>query len=156
MSVMYLLAMLAATGTGPAAAPTGTVTASVAHSEWTASGEVSLDLRSGRYRLRHQPSRITPRAPVPTTRGRLAASELQPIRSAYAQARAQGLTERVCLEGGRPPQLFLSNGGPQSMSLSGGGARIDAHSERGCWTEAAGNLQRLLEASFGWRARNRN
>lgn len=153
MTALTLLAIVAAlTGAG-GSGQTGTVVASVANSEWTPPGEVSLDLRTGRYRLRHAPSRLAPSAPVRTTGGRLSKGELQPLRSAVAAARAQGLIEPVCRNGGPPPRVVISNGGPQHLVLIGGGRRLEAPGELGCWTEAAWNLDRLLEATFGWRAR---
>jgi hypothetical protein len=131
----------------------GRIEATVANSEWTPPGEVSLDLRTGRYRLRHAPARNAPSAPVHTTRGRLAAAELQPLRAAYAEARAEGLIEPICRNGGRPAEIVVSNGGLDYLVLTGGGRQLEAPRELGCWTQAARNLDALLEATFGWRAR---
>jgi hypothetical protein len=133
----------------------GRIVATVAHSEWTPPGEVSLDLRTGRYRLRLAPSRLAPSAPVRMTRGRLSAAELQPLREASAEARAQGLIHSACRDNGRPEQIVIGNGSTIHMRLTGGGAPLLAPGERGCWTEAATNLHRQLDATFGARARPR-
>ena len=131
----------------------GTIVSTVANSEWTPAGQVRLDLRTGRYDLRHAPSRLAPQAPVRTSRGRLASSELQPLRAAAAKARAEGLVHEACRNGGPPPQIVISNGGPEYLALSRGGEHLEAHRDLGCWTEAAQNLEQLLEATFGHRAR---
>lgn len=154
--LLALCALAACAGTaGGASTParSGAVAASVAHSEWSRSGYVTLELGSGRYRLIHQQSRMNPSAPVPTTSGRLAADELQPIRTAYAAARAEGLMLPACRNGGRAPQIVISNGGPRRLILDPEGARNEAPTERGCWTEPAIRLHEAVDAAFGARAR---
>ncbi|HEY0011633.1 MAG TPA: hypothetical protein VGB79_02130 [Allosphingosinicella sp.] len=148
-SLAPVLAVLALSGAPTASSPrNATVVASVANSEWTRSGEVSLDLRTGRYRLRHAPSRLTPYAAVPFTRGRLRASELERIRAAYAAARAKGL-EDDCSNG----NIVISNGGADLLVLTEDGSTMRADLSVGCFTREAMALGRLLEDEFGPRAR---
>ncbi|HEX8192064.1 MAG TPA: hypothetical protein VF552_04125 [Allosphingosinicella sp.] len=150
-SLTPLLAALALSGApAPASPRNATVVSSVANSEWTRSGEVSLDLRTGRYRLRHAPSRLTPDAPARFTRGRIGASDLEPIRAAFAAARAQGLVVTGDCSNG---QFIISNGGADHLVLTEGGSTMRADLSSGCFTEAAVALSRMLEDMFGPRAR---
>jgi hypothetical protein len=148
-----IAALLLGAGSGGSVRQDGIIVSTVAKSEWTPAGEVRLDLRTGRYDLRHAPSRLAPQAPVRITRGRLGSSELRPLRDAAAAARAEGLIHQACRDGGPPPQIVISNGGPEYLALSRSGERLEAHRDLGCWTEAAQYLEQLLEATFGHRAR---
>ena len=125
-----------------------TVAASVANSEWVRAGEVSLDLRTGRYTLRHRPSRLAPKAPIRITRARLRTRELAPLRAAYLAAHANGLVEPNCTNS----DIIVGNGGTHYLDLTADETTVWVNSLQRCWTEAATNLDRLLEVTFAWRA----
>lgn len=134
----------------------GWITADVGMSEWVPPGQVSLDLRTGRYRLRPARPRQAPAGTRPAVRrGTLAAAQLRAVRGAVAAAVSQGLVEPICQRGGRPPRLVISNAPTPAMVLTNGGRTLSAHRDRGCWTGAARRLHSTLETTFAPQARGR-
>jgi hypothetical protein len=162
MNVAWIVASfaLAASGHGSlesAAAPvrSESITANVDMSEWGPPGQVSLDLRSGRYELTPAAPRRGSR-PSDTFRVRgatLAAAQLEQVRAAFAAARAQGLTEPVCEAGGAPPRIVISNAGTPFMVLTGERGTSTASKDLGCWTGSAQTLHNILETTFASNAR---
>jgi hypothetical protein len=145
---------LAACATSASEPVRESIDADVAMSEWTRSGHVFLDLRTGRYVLDPQPPRVPREAAAPPTRrGRLGSAELANIRAAFEKAVTQGLIEPSCASGGPPPRIVVGNGGTPMLVLNSRHGTMAAHGNRGCWNEAAERLHRALEARFGPEAR---
>lgn len=128
------------------------IVATIAHSEWCPAGNVRLDLRSGRYALTARASRrVCGRSGLerPVVAGRLRSRNLEAIRAAYARAVAEGLERRECRDGGKDPDhIVISNGGPQILVVATGAAQEAAPDDLSCWSEAAIELQGLLDDSF--------
>jgi hypothetical protein len=110
-----------------------------------------LDVRTGRYDL-------TPRAPRricsdrnlerPVRKGRLDGKTLETIRAAYLRAVSERLTSEICLNGGRPPTIVISNGGTPILLVTSGRRTDSAPDNLSCWSGAATALSDLLEQTF--------
>jgi hypothetical protein len=153
LTLSTLLALAACAPAAPAGSAAtlsdGSITADVGLSEWVPPGEVSLDLRTGDYRLRPAPPRQAPaNTAVAVRRGTLAAAQLGAVRGAVAAAVSQGMVEPACEAGGRPPRVVISNAPTPAMVLTSEGRTLTAHRDRGCWTDAAGALHAILETTF--------
>lgn len=163
IAAIAALLALAAVGQGggaasaSAAARRASIVADVGLSEWGPPGKLSLDLRTGRYRLKTAPPRLRPLAGyLPRVRrGRLAPALLGQVRAAFAAAVSRGLVEPVCAAGGAPPKLIISNAETPHMVLTGAHGTLTASPERGCWTDAAYTLHHMLELRFQSEARPR-
>ena len=137
-------------GTPPPAAPSGTIFATIDHSEWCQAGSVTIDVATGRYMLTRGLDRSvcdmrTVRREV--THGTLAADRLASIRAAYARVEADGMVAAACRNGGKPSDLVVSNGGPQALVLTGAFATQIAPTNLACWSREAYQLHRLLDRS---------
>lgn len=133
------------------------IVADVGLSEWGPPGRLWLDLRDGRYRLRPAPPRVGALEDYGgrVRRGRLAPAFLQQLRAAFAMAVSRGLIEPVCAAGGAPPRVVISNAETPHMVLTGPHGTLTASRQRGCWTDAAYDLQHMLEMRFQSEARPR-
>lgn len=154
LSLASTIMGLALTAVGPqgGARRPGTVVISATfdRSEWTPPGRVTLDLRTGRYRLTPAPSRrqLQARIAVRERSGALAANPLARVRAAAETARSQGLTDPSCRGGRRPSEIIISNVGPIMMALSGADGTVETPNELACWGPAARGLYLALQAAF--------
>src|SRR4051812_5542306 len=151
-----LAALLAASGPAPAAhAPvpgrTAWIVATVEQSEWCPAGNVRLDLGTGRYQATAgAPRNICrdPRLERPVRVGVLEGRGLARVRAAYLRALAEGLEQQICLNGGQPDQIVISNAGTPVLLVTDGARTRSAPRDLSCWTEAAGALHAVLEDLF--------
>ena len=155
--ISLLAAFLAA---GQPAPPPGTVAlghtawifSTVGHSEWCPPGNVRLDLRTGHYAFTDRAPRQTcneARLERSVSMGTLGAERLAAVRVAYLRVLAEGFTNPVCREGGRPDTIIVSNGGTPILVLATGADTVSAPDALTCWSEAASALHDLLDDSFG-------
>ena len=140
-----------ALGRESSAAPVSIV-ASVGHSEWCwPPGSVRLNLSTGRYAVTPSPRWRTCRRPVWPRRvrtGILAAGDLAAVRSAYGQARLEGLEDPACRNGGQPPRVVISNGGDRTLRIIVRRVPIVPPRNEGCWSDAASRLHRVVDDLF--------
>ena len=136
----------------------GLVIADVARSEWTPPGEVTLDVRTGRYELKPAPPRSGSggRGTGRIRRGTLAPDQLRGVRIAWDEAVSEGLEHPRCRTGGPPPRIIVSNAGTPRMVLADGGLTWSSPQNLGCWSEAGGRLHAVLETLFDAEARERD
>lgn len=128
---------------------TAFVFATVGQSEWCPAGNVTVDLETGDYAFTAPAPRTVcqnPRLERPVVEGRLSASQIGPLRQSFDRASEQGLN--ACQSGRRPSDVVISNGGLHVLVLNNGRATNAAPSELSCWSEAAWELHRLLDATF--------
>jgi hypothetical protein len=153
-----LAALLAATQAPPsptAAVLGGTaqVFSTVGHSEWCPAGNVTLDLRTGRYALTPTaPRRVCENVGLerPVRKGRLAGRRLTAVRAAYLRVLSEGLESPVCQAGRRPQDyIVVSNGGTPILVVTSGRGSLSAPDELTCWSEAASGLHDILDEAFG-------
>ena len=127
------------------------IVATIAHSEWCPAGNVRIDLRSGRYALTARASRrVCSLAALerPVATGRLRSGRLEAVRAAFARAVADGLEGPECREGRRPDHIVISNGGPHVLVIATGAYQEGAPDDLTCWSDAAADLQDLLDETF--------
>lgn len=127
------------------------VFSTVQHSEWCPAGNVWLDLRTGTYELTQRAPREAcddEQLERPKRRGQLKPSDFELVRSAFALAENEGLESPVCLEGGKPDYMVVSNGGPRTLVLTTGARTESAPSSLGCWSEPAMAIHDLLNHVF--------
>jgi hypothetical protein len=131
---------------------TAWIFSTIDHSEFCSAGNVKLDLRSGRYELTHRaPRKICDDANLerPVKTGKLSASQLAPIRSAYVRVLNEGFESDACRDGKHPEDVVVSNGGTPILVLTTGGFSAVAPQDLTCWTDAANDFQDLLDTTFG-------
>jgi hypothetical protein len=149
-----LVAALLAAAPAPPIGPghTATIFATVQHSEFCPAGNVTLDLRTGRYALtRGAPTRICRNADLerPIVHGRLGTKALASIRLAWRRVWAEGVTDPACEDGGHPDEIVISNGGTPILALTAGAGTIAPPEDLTCWSKAASALYDKLEKALG-------
>jgi hypothetical protein len=148
-----LLAALIATFE-PTVAPLGGtawIFATVGHSEFCPAGNVTVDVRTGRYTLTARAARRVcndVRLERPARQGTLSPQKLAAVRTAYQRVLSEGLESQVCQEGGRPQDLVISNGSTPILVLTNGRASHSAPGDVGCWSEATTALHDALDRVF--------
>lgn len=157
-AIFAMAAAVQACSLGRGALPerSGSIVATINHSEWTPPARVSLDLRTGRFEVTPAPPWLGYRAdgPFPVRQGTLSAGQLREVRVASVAAVSEGLEDPVCQAGGAPPRgIIISNSGRRTFVLTRGSATLTAPPNLGCWTEAGQRLYQLIEARFFSEAR---
>lgn len=130
---------------------TARIFSTVGHSEFCPAGNVTLDVRSGRFTL-------TPRAPRaicddpqlerPVKRGRLSGPALTAIQLAYGRVLREGFENQRCRGGAPTEDIVINNGGTPVLVLTTGRATGSAPDDLNCWNDAATALHNLLESTF--------
>ena len=147
-----LAAILPAESADPAAlGGSEWIVATLAHSEWCPAGNVRLDLRSGRYALTARAAgRVCGDSGLqrPVVTGRLGSGRLEAVRGAFARAVAEGLEGPECREGKRPDHIVISNGGTPILVIATGAFQEAAPDDLTCWSDAATELQDVLDETF--------
>ncbi|HEX8525641.1 hypothetical protein [Allosphingosinicella sp.] len=154
LALAGLLSACATSGV-PAPGSHALIVADVAMSEWIPPGQMTLDLRTGRYEIVPAPPRSGAR-PAPrgrTRRGALAPAPLAQARRAWHSALSEGLEHTRCRSGGPPPRIVVSNAGTPRMVLAGSDRTVSAPGQMGCWSASAERLHTLLETLFDSEAR---
>ncbi|MBA3511211.1 hypothetical protein [Sphingomonas sp.] len=144
---MALMAALTAPTEQPTAAQTqsAAVFALIDDNEWCPGGSVYLDLRSGAFMLYPRLARPAcgdRTAQAAVEHGTLGLTELQRLRSTYAEARRAGLRRERC-------DVIISNRGPQAVVITAAGFSASTPEEEGCWSTEANSLYRALFEVFG-------
>lgn len=127
------------------------IVATLAHSEWCPAGNVRLDLRSGRYALTARASRrVCSQGGLlrPVVTGRLRSGRLEAVRVAYSRLVAEGFESPDCQDGKHPDDIVVSNGGTPILVVATGAAQASAPDDLTCWSDAATDLQGLLDETF--------
>lgn len=146
-------AVLLAAGTGALAGSTAprTVSGTVDQSEWAEPGQLTVDLDSGVYSVTPGVWASGERKGQP--RGKVLSGTVQPAQlmklNALAEtASANGLVDTQCAATDRSerPGIVVSNGGEQTIALTLDGERETAHPDLECWTAAATELHRGMQA----------
>lgn len=154
VTVLMLLTQPAVAPADFAAGRTATIFATIDRSEWCPAGNVRIDLVTGRFTLTSGASRDVCNdtgLQRPVRNGQLDEAPLAKLRTAYAAAQKQGLSQ--CDGGKKPDRIIVSNGGPAILVLTNGARTIAAPDQLGCWTDAAIDLGWLLERMLGSGAR---
>lgn len=130
---------------------TARIFSTVGHSEFCPPGNVTLDVRNGRYAL----TRTAPRSVCddvtlerPQQRGRLAGAKLAKIQTAYQRVLNEGFASQRCRDRSPSGEIFINNGGTPVLVLTTGRATGSAPDALSCWNGAAKALHNLLEATF--------
>lgn len=155
---LALLLSACAMASVPPPARQAVIVADVAMSEWTPPGQVTLDLRTGRYEIEPAPSRTAsgPGARGPTLHGTLVGDRLDQVRRAWDSALSEGLEHPRCRSGDQPPRIVVSNAGTPRMVLADAGRTLIAPRQLGCWSQSAERLHTLMETLFDSQAQGRN
>ena len=141
----------AQTAEGPAVGRTAWLFSTVGHSEWCPAGNVTVDLRTGRYSLTKRAARRVCGQPMlerPVTKGTLDGRRLTSVRAAYMRVLTDGLESEVCREGRRPDTIVISNGGTPTLLLVTGAFTATAPDNLACWSDAANTLHDVLDHIF--------
>lgn len=145
-----LMSLAAAVQTAPHGDGAEWLVATVGHSEWCPAGNVQLDLGTGRFAYASTlPRRDCTNGQIsrPIQRGRLDDRRLAGLRTAFRRAMRDGLRRQGCYRL-RDGPIIISNGGTPVLVTNDGARTQAAPDELGCWTEAANDLHRQLEAAF--------
>jgi hypothetical protein len=135
---------------------TARIFSTVGHSEWCPAGNVTLDLKTGRYALTATaPRRICQdvRTERPVEEGTLSGNRLAAVRAAYRRVWAEGVEDPACRESGPARGIVVSNGGTRVLVATSGWASLSAPDDLSCWSEAANDLHDALDEAFGSRRR---
>jgi hypothetical protein len=130
---------------------TAWIFSTVGHSEFCPPGNVTLDVRTGRYTFTPRASRrvcedVTLERPV--KRGRLTGVALAPIQTAYRRVLQEGFESQHCQDATRAQDIRISNGGTPILVLTTGRATASAPDDLSCWNDAASALHDLLDTTF--------
>jgi hypothetical protein len=146
-----LLTLLVAAQQAPVATRSGTIFATIAHSEWCPAGNVQLNLRKGEFRHTPRAARRVchDRGIERVSRsGRLSAAQLAAVRSAFDRVRTEGMVDPPCHAGRGQRPLVISNGGTPVLALTDNLRTMSAPDELGCWSGAANAMHALLDQTF--------
>lgn len=132
---------------------TASIFSTVGHSEFCPPGNVTVDLRTGRYA-------VTPRAARrtcddvglerPVRKGALSSKTLAAVRAAYLRVLSEGLGDSLCLcrVGDGPRDIIVNNGGTPTLLLTTGRSSNSAPDDLNCWSAAATALHDILDEAF--------
>lgn len=152
LPILSITAALANLPTGASARSfQNSVTTTVGWSEWCPPGMVTVDLDTGLYRWVQQLPRplCRPNSAAPVLSGTLATEKLEAIRNAARIARGQGLARVECAAGKSSERIVFSNGGSAYLlTLVDPKGGIAAPGDLSCWSDAAFQLQRVLDREF--------
>lgn len=127
------------------------VTSTVGWSEWCQPGVVTVDLDDGQFRWFQQQRRpyCVSSGSISIVRGTLSAERLTALRTAAQAARVRGLARPECVAGRDSERIVISNGGSAYLlTLVDPKTGISAPGILSCWSNAAFDLQRVLEHAF--------
>ena len=133
---------------------TAWIFATVGHSEFCPAGNVTVDLRTGRYSLTERaPRRVCDSLGLerPTTKGLLTGQKLARLRAAFLRVISDGFETAACREGTARDEIVVSNGGTPILVLTVGGGTGSAPDDLTCWNEATTALHDTLDETFGTR-----
>lgn len=135
----------------PSVGVTASIFSTIEQSEWCPAGTVRLNLQNGRYELTPRANRrVCTEADLerPTSRGQLGRTNLAILRAAYSRARAEGLLDESCRNGGQSDTIVVSNGGQRILVLTSGMGSEAAPDNLACWSKPAKVLHDLLDKTF--------
>ena len=157
--VPFLAALIAPVQPAQAPTPatlgrTAWIFSTVGHSEFCPAGNVSVDLRTGRYTLTQRaPRRVCDEVSLerPVKTGTLVGKPLARLRGAYLRVVTEGFESAACREGAARQEIVISNGGTPILVLTTGRGTGSAPDDLGCWNEATTALHDALDDTFGAR-----
>ncbi len=130
---------------------TAWIFSTIGHSEFCPPGNVTVDIRTGRYTVTLTAARRVCGDPLlqrPVRNGKLSPANLATLQAAYLRVLGQGLESKVCRDGGHPQEIIVDNGGTPLMALTTGQATGWPPEDIACWSEAATALHDLLDHIF--------
>jgi hypothetical protein len=153
---MYLIALIFAVQTGDVdklarkSSSAEVINTTIARSEWGSYEKLSLNVRTGEYKIIAYPNNYAPynQHPPQIENGRLAKNNLRKIYPAYRAALRDGLTNADCDRNPRRYGLFISNARMPSLRISVGSKVYSSSRSYQCWTSAARVLNRQIDQSF--------
>lgn len=113
--------------------------------EWCPGGSVYVDLRTGAFMLYPRvarPACADQTSETAVEHGTLGRTQLERLRSSYAEARRVGLRRDPC-------DVVVSNGGPRAVVITAPSFSASTPEEEGCWSAEANSLYRTLFDVFG-------
>ena len=133
---------------------TAWIFSTVGHSEFCPPGNVTVDLRTGRYTLTvRAPRRLCDEVVLerPEKQGTLVGGNLARLRLAFLRVVTEGAEKRPCREPGKQHDIIISNGGTPVLVLVTGRGAGSAPDDLTCWSEASTALHEALNEVFGAR-----
>jgi hypothetical protein len=130
---------------------TAWIFSTVGRSEFCPAGNVTADLRSGRYSFTPRAGRrvCNDRAlERPVRKGKLSPRNLRMLEAAYRRVFKEGLESIACREHRPRESIIVSNAGTPILLVGNGQLTVSAPNDLSCWSEAAFALHDSLDRVF--------
>ncbi|QUL37034.1 hypothetical protein [Erythrobacter sp. JK5] len=151
-----ICAALAVVGCATSADPSkSTLLATIDHHEWGDPSRLRVDLDSGQYSIeygkwdRNAPSSRSGSRGKPIA-GELGQGKIDTLNRLVFAAQEKGLVNQDCAAKPRNEResIVITNGGTPTLRVISDGAKLTAHKDLECWTEAANEIEKYLVELF--------